>query len=101
MIDRFSHNNYFFMGCNFDLTHAICYPDKDIKNHTIFKNKNHILLQIMLERSFIISHKKAFCYFVKVYMVRKWDPPQSFLHPELDDVLVIENRGPRPIKQVI
>lgn len=36
----------------------------------------------------------------KVYMDRKWDPPQSFLHPELDDVLVIANRGPQPIKQV-
>uniref|UniRef100_K1Q5I5 Putative methyltransferase NSUN6 n=1 Tax=Magallana gigas TaxID=29159 RepID=K1Q5I5_MAGGI len=36
----------------------------------------------------------------KVYTDRKWDPPQSFLHPELDDVLVIENRGPRPIKKM-
>lgn len=54
----------------------------------------------MLERSFIYSHKKHL-YFVKVYVDRKWDPPQSFLHPELDDVLVIENRGPRPIKKVI
>lgn len=36
----------------------------------------------------------------KVYKDKKWDPPQSFLHPELDDVLVIENRGPQPIKQL-
>lgn len=55
----------------------------------------------MLERSFIYSHKKHVDIFVKVYKDRKWDPPQSFLHPELDDVQVIENRGPRPIKKVI
>nr|XP_022308807.1 putative methyltransferase NSUN6 [Crassostrea virginica] len=35
---------------------------------------------------------------LKAYRDKKWDPPHVFLHPDLEDVLLIENRGPRPIK---
>ncbi|XP_062620430.1 tRNA (cytosine(72)-C(5))-methyltransferase NSUN6-like [Saccostrea cucullata] len=35
-----------------------------------------------------------------VYKNRNWDPPQIFLHPSLEDVLVIENRGPKQLKQM-
>ncbi|XP_061166689.1 tRNA (cytosine(72)-C(5))-methyltransferase NSUN6-like [Saccostrea echinata] len=35
-----------------------------------------------------------------IYKSRNWDPPQIFLHPSLEDVLVIENRGPLQIKEM-
>ncbi|XP_056002611.1 tRNA (cytosine(72)-C(5))-methyltransferase NSUN6-like isoform X2 [Ostrea edulis] len=36
----------------------------------------------------------------KVYSLRNLDPPRIFLHPVLDNVLILENRGPQQIRKM-